>query len=311
MSRILTLDSAAAAGRDFVSHVAGMTGGKATLTGEFPDVYVLDHLLQPHYGTENPSPELKDFALSAGVYLSLWLGRFWASAELAPYWRNGDLTECGMGAAVTAPGGESLEFFVACPSHVMGFVQDPPNPFPQFAGSWMTPREGDPLLPRYLLGAALLSQPLAEGTYPQAAPGEGPLGPAHLRFSLDLLARSCARDVEPTDGVARRILEDLYEAVLWPPVGAFGNDYGTENLRVLAGKIADAGPENLEAVRGALASMERGWTADGSYLAGLILRALDGREDLPEERLGFHVPEVRDVLNEASKILERRGLRRS
>ncbi len=310
MNRSLSLESAAAVGREFVAHVAGMTGGKATLTGEFPDVYVLDHLLQPHYGTEDPSLELKDFALSAGVYLALWLGRFWASAELAPYWREGDLTECGMGTAVTPPGGEGLDFFVACPSHLMGFVLDPPDPFPQFAGSWMTRREGDPLLPRYLLGAALLSQPLAEGTYPQSAPGEGPLGAAHLRFSVDLLARSCARDVEPSDGVGRRILDDLYEAVLWPPVGAFGNDYGTENLRILAGKIAGAGPENLDAVRSALESMERGWTADGSYLAGLTLRALDGREDLPEEKLGFHVPEVRDVLAEASKILERRGLKK-
>lgn len=309
MNRNLTLEAAASAGKDFVAHVSGMTGGEATLTGEFPDAFVLDHLLQPHYGTADPSHELKDFALSAGVYLSLWLGRFWSSAGLSPFWREGDLAECGMGTAVEPPEGEDLEFFLACPSHVMGFVQEPPNPFPQFAGSWMTRREGDPLLPRYLLGAALLSQPLAEGTYPRAAPGEGPLGAAHLRFSVDLLARSCARDLEPADGVGRRILEDLYEAVLWPPVGAFGNDYGTENLRLLADKFAAAGPDYREDVRGALEAMERGWMADGAYLAGLALRAMDGREDVPEERLGFHIPEVRDVLAEAVRILDRKGLR--
>ncbi|MGC8763555.1 MAG: hypothetical protein ACP5VN_07995, partial [Acidobacteriota bacterium] len=175
-------------------------------------------------------------------------------------------------------------------------------------GSWMTRRGGDPLLPRYLLGAALLSHPFAEGDYPAAPPGQGPAGEGHHSLCLEELALSCARDLVPEDGLRRRILADFYGAVLWPPVGSFGNDYGTENLRRLAQAAAFAGPENRGEVLAALADMEQGWMADGAFLAGLALRVLAGREGLPEERLGFQVPEVRDLLAEGRRIFTEAGL---
>ena len=44
--------------------------------------------------------------------------------------------------------------------------------------------------------------------------------------------------------------------------------------------------------------------AEGAYLSGLLLRAMLNREDPPEDRLGFTVPEARDVLAETSRLLK-------
>lgn len=302
MTRTIDLETAVAVGREFVEVVAAESRGKAVLTGEYPDAFVLDHLLAPHLGEENPSRELRDFVASSGVYLGLWLLRFWSRLGLSIFWKDGLLEECGPGVTLPRQDGPPFSFFLRTPAHVMAMVASLPDPFPQYVGSWMTRRGGDPLLPRYLLGAALLSHPFAEGDYPAAAPGEGPAGEGHRALCIEELALSCAKDLVPEDTLRCRILSDLYGAVLWPPVGAFGNDYGTENLRLLAKSVAFAGAENRPEVLLALSDMERGWMADGAFLAGLALRALTERDDLPEERLGFQVPEVRDLLAEGRRI---------
>ncbi|OYW05067.1 MAG: hypothetical protein B7X11_02250, partial [Acidobacteria bacterium 37-65-4] len=59
-----------------------------------------------------------------------------------------------------------------------------------------------------------------------------------------------------------------------------------------------------ESVLAALQAMERGWMAEGAYLSGLLLRAMLNREDPPEDRLGFTIPETRDVLAETSRLLK-------
>lgn len=308
MTRTIDLETAVSIGRDFVGHVAAATNGKATLTGEYPDAFVLDHLLSPCVGEEKPSEELRDFVAASGVYLGLWLLRFWSRLHLPVFWMDGPLEACGPGAHVPREDGPPFSFVLRVPGHVMAMAASPPDPFPQYVGSWMTRRGGDPLLPRYLLGAALLSHPYAEGDYPSLPPGEGPAGEAHRSLCLEELALSCALDLVPEDGLRRRILADLYGAVLWPSVGSFGNDYGTENLRQLAQAAAFAGPENRAELLEALGDMERGWMADGSFLGGLAFRILLGREDLPEERLGFQVPEVRDLLAEGRRIFADAGL---
>jgi len=308
VTRPIDLETAVAIGRDFVEKVAAGSQGKAVLTGEYPDAFVLDHLLAPYLGGEAPSEEVRDFTAAAGVYLGLWLLRFWSRLGLPVFWMDGALEACGPGVHVPREEGPPLAFALRVPGHVMALVASPPDPFPQYVGSWMTRRGGDPLLPRYLLGAVLLSHPYAEGDYPAVPPGEGPAGEAHRSLCLEELALSCARDLIPEDGLRRRILADLYGAVLWPPVGSFGNDYGTENLRLLAKAVAFAGPENREEVLQALGDMERGWMADGAFLGGLALRALTGREDIPEERLGFQVPEIRDLLAEGRRLFADAGL---
>jgi hypothetical protein len=297
----LTLEQAQAASREFVPHVSAMSGGKARLTGEYPDVYVLDHLLAPHYGTASPSRELADFALSAGVYLCFMLARLWRESGLESQWHEGDLTDCGIGVKLDAGAGVRT-FLLACPSDVYAFVEKPPNPFPRFAGSWVSLRPGDPLLPGYLLGGLCLSQPLARGDWEQAPPGGNGFLRGHLERVLDAVALSCARDLQPETGLPQRLLEVLYGAALWPPIGERGNDYGIENIRQFASQIAHAGSEYRPEVLSALESMERGWVSDGAYLAGLARRALLDREEAPEERMGFHIPEVRDVLEETRRI---------
>lgn len=308
MTRPIDLETAVAIGRDFVARVASGSGGKASLTGEYPDAFVLDHLLAPHLGQEDPPEEVRDFAAASGVYLGLWLLRFWSRLGLPVFWVGGALEVCGPGVHVPREDGPPYTFVLRVPGHVMAMVASPPDPFPQYVGSWMSRRGGDPLLPRYLLGAALLSHPYAEGDHPSAPPGEGPQGEAHRALCLEELALSCARDLVPEDGLRRRLLTDLYAAVLWPPVGSFGNDYGTENLRLLAKAAAFAGPENREELLFALEAMERGWMADGAFLGGLARRVLVGRDDLPEERLGFQAPEVRDLLAEGRRIFADAGL---
>lgn len=304
MSEPLTLEKAVAISRDLVPHVKGMTGGKAALTGEFPDVYVLDHLLAPYYGTESPAREVADFALASGVYIALMLARFWRGAGLEPFWQEGELTECAMGVEVPGADGSSAEVLMACPSDLHGFVVSLPNPFPCFVNAWSSLRPGDPILPKYVLGALLLSHPLSRAEAPPVPPGEGPMGPAFLQAMVESIAQSCARDLQPAADFERRLLEVLYEACLWPAVGSYGNDYGVENIRLLMQAVAHAGPENRESVLAALRAMERGWMAEGAYLSGLLLRAMMNREDPPEYRLGFTVPEARDVLAETSRLLK-------
>lgn len=307
MSSTLTLEQALAASREFIPHVGAMSGGKAQLTGEYPDVYVLDHLLALHYGTASPSRELADFALSAGVYLCFLLARLWQESGLESRWHEADLTECGIGVDLRADG-EDRTFLMACPADLHGFLVEPPNPFPRFAGSWLTLRPGDPLLAGYALGGLCLSQPLARGNWPQVPPGAEGFMQSHLQRVVETLALSCARDLEPERAPPQRLLEAFYGACLWPPIGERGNDYGVDNVRQLVRQIAHGGDEYREASLSALESMERGWVSEGAYLAGLVRRALLGRDDVPEERLGFHVPEVRDVLEESKRILGEAGL---
>ncbi len=304
MSATLTLENAVHVAEDFASEVKTMTEGRAVLTGEFPDLYVLDHMLSPHYGTQEPSDELKDFALSAGVYTSMMLARFWNAAGLQSEWQEAGVAECGIGLHLTSESGTAHEYLLLCPSDVYGMLTELPNPFPQFVGSWMTYRKGDPLLPRYALGALLLSQPMAQGDWPKLPPGEGAFMQTHMAQVLELLAASCARDIEAEEGLRRRMMEAFYERCLWPAVGALANDYGVENVRALASAIAFAGKENRDAVLEVLDAMEKGWVADGAYLAGLAARTLRGRDDVPGERMGFTVPEVRDVLEETRRIFE-------
>lgn len=304
MGETLTFETAVKISLDFAGRVRAMTDGKVLLTGEFPDLYVLDHLLSPHYGTESPSDELKDFALASGVYIATMLARFWRAAGLESFWREAGIAECGIGLELPWEDGQKREFLLTCPSDVYGMVTELPNPFPQFVGSWMTYRNGDPLLPRYALGALLLSQPLADGDWPKRPPGEGAFLQGHMSRTIEILALSCARDLQPEDGLPRRILESFYECCLWPPVGALGNDYGVENVRGLAAKIAFSGIENRESAIEALEAMERGWVSDGAYLGGLASRALKDRDDLPAERMGFTVPEARDVLQETARIFK-------
>ena len=303
MASTLTLDQALAASREFAGHVREMSGSKAQLTGEYPDVYVLDHLLAPHYGTPSPSREQSDFALSAGVYVCFLLARFWRQAGLECQWHEGDLSECGIGVELSTDGGPRT-FLVACPSDLHGFLVEPPHPFPRFVGSWFTVRPGDPLLPGYVLGGLCLSQPLARGDWEQQPPGADGFMRSHLGRVLEAVALSCARDLEPEEGLSQRLLEVFYGACLWPPVGERGNDYGIENVRHLAGQIAHAGEEYREEALRALESMEQGWVSEGAYIAGLARRALLGRDDIPTEHLGLHVPEVRDVLAEAKRIVD-------
>ncbi len=180
MGETLTFENAVKIGMDFAGRVKAMTDGQVLLTGEFPDVYVLDHLLSSHYGTEAPSDELKDFALASGVYVAVLLARFWKASGLQSFWREQGIADCGIGLELTGEDQKGHEFFLTCPADVYGMVTQPPNPFPQFVGSWMTLRKGDPLLPRYVLGALLLSQPLAHGDWPKLPPGEGAFLQGHL-----------------------------------------------------------------------------------------------------------------------------------
>ena len=309
MTRPLTLESAVNASRDLVRHVGGMTGGKASLTGEYPDVYVLDHLLAPHFGSEDVPAGLKDFALSAGVYAAVLMMRLWRDVGQVSSWREDDLTACGVEVDFQNAESEDPKAFVlTVPSDFMGLVLSPPNPFPLFEGAWVTTREGDPLLPKYVFGGLLLSHPLSKGDATRQAPGGTPFLRDHMDRMLSVLSLSCARDILPEEGFRQRLAEEFYACCLWPAVGDRGNDYGTENLRSLVAKVAYAGPENREEVTAALEAMEKGWMAEGSYVAGLALRALQGREDIPDERLGFHVPEVRDVLAEAARLFGEAGL---
>jgi hypothetical protein len=304
MGETLTFENAVKIGMDFAGRVKAMTDGQVLLTGEFPDVYVLDHLLSSHYGTEAPSDELKDFALASGVYVAVLLARFWTASGLQSFWREQGIADCGIGLELTGEDQKGHEFFLTCPADVYGMVTQPPNPFPQFVGGWMTLRKGDPLLPRYVLGALLLSQPLAHGDWPKLPPGEGAFLQGHLSRMIEITALSCARDLYPEDGLPRRILESFYECCLWPPVGAFANDYGVENIRALAAKMAFSGMENRTSVMEALDAMEKGWVSDGAYIAGLASRALRCRDDVPAERMGFTVPEARDVLQETGRIFK-------
>ncbi len=304
MTAALTMENAVKVARDFAAEIRSMTDGKAVLTGEFPDLYVLDHLLSPHYCTEAPSDEVKDFALSTGVYTAMMLARFWNAAGLQSIWHEADVAECGIGLQLAGEDGTAHDYLLLCPSDVYGMLTELPNPFPQFVGSWMTYRKGDPLLPRYALGALLLSQPLAQGDWPKLPPGEGPFLQTHMAQIIELLAASCARDIEPEEGLRRKVMETFYERCLWPAVGALANDYGVENVRALASAIAFAGQANRDTVLEVLDAMEKGWVSDGAYLAGLSSRALRGRDDVPGERMGFTVPEARDVLEETRRIFE-------
>ena len=304
MAAILGVNEAVSLSKDFVAHVKAMTGGKAVLTGEYPDAYVLDHLLAPHFGEGEPTREVSDFALAAGVYLAMTAARFWKACGVESFWIDGDLAECGIGAALPRPGGGRAEFCLTAPSDLLAIVKEAPDPFPLSVEGSVPLRPGAPVLPKYLLGALLLSLPVAQGDWERAPAAPGSFEEAHRGRMLEEVALSCARDVEPAGGFPQRVLEVLYGCCLWPPYGSQGNEEGQENLKALAQEILRAGPEHVGDVASALEKMERGWMAEGAHLAALALRVRAKREDPPEERLGLTVPEAREALDWAGHILK-------
>jgi hypothetical protein len=304
MAAILGIDEAVSLSKDFVAHVKGMTEGKAVLTGEYPDVYVLDHLLAPHYGEGDPPKEVVDFSLAAGVYLALALAKFWRACGLESFWVDGDLSECGIGAVLPRPGGGRAEFLLTVPSDLLAIVKEVPDPFPLTVEGSVPLRPGSPVLPKYLLGGLLTALPVAQGDWDRRPPEPGSFEEAHRQRALDAVSLSCARDVEPAAGFPQRVVEVLYGCCLWPPLGSRGNEEGQQNLEALSQEIRRAGPEHRGEIAAALEKMERGWMAEGAYLAGVALRVRDGREDPPAERLGMSVPEARDALSEAVEIVK-------
>ena len=304
MATILGVNEAVSLGKDFVAHVKAMTGGKASLTGEYPDAYVLDHLLAPHYGDGEPAREVADFALGAGVYLALTVARFWNACGLESFWIEGDLSECGIGAVLPGQGGGRTEFLLTSPSDILAIVKEAPDPFPLSVEGSVPLRPGAPVLPKYLLGALMASLPVAQGDWERKPASPGSFEEGHRQRMLEEIALSCARDVEPAGGLPQRVLEALYGCCLWPPLGSQGNQEGQENLRALSQEIVRAGAEHRGDVVAALEKMERGWMTEGAHLAALALRVKAKREDPPEERLGLTVPEVREVLAQAGEILK-------
>ena len=304
MNKTLSMDVALQVGKDFVQHVEGMTGGKAHLTGEFSDFYLLDHLLSPHYSSEEPSPELTDFALSTGVYTALQILRFWSDCGLQPRWYEDTIDKTGIGVSVALDGKEESTFLLTCPSDIYQFTSKLPDPFPVFEGSWQKLRKGDPVLPRYVLGSLFLSQPLFKTDKPSPAPAATPFLEGHVRTMNRLVALSCAKTLEPEKGMKQNLMTELYGLCLWPPIGTYGNDYGVENLRLIAKEVDFAGDEHREMLIECLTMMEKSWVSDGAYLAAVALRALKGRDDIPEERMGFSVPEVKDIISEAAHIIK-------
>jgi len=284
--------------------VEGMTGGKGRLTGEFSDFYLLDHLLAPHYSSKEPSPELTDFALSTGVYTALLISRFWTDAGLQPKWHEAPLDQCGIGLSIPLTEGEESVLLLTCPADLYGFVSKLPNPFPVFEGSWQTLRPGDPILPRYVLGALFLSQPLFKADNPAPPPATTPFLEGHVRTMNRVIALSCARAIEPEEGLQQRLITELFALCIWPPIGTYGNDYGVENLRLIAKEADFAGKEHHEDLLEALSKIEKSWVSDAAYLAAVAFRAIKERDDLPKEHMGFNVHEVRDVLAEAVGIFK-------
>jgi hypothetical protein len=304
MSQIITLEQAVEMSKTLVDHVKGMTSGKAFLTGEYADLYVLDHLLSPHYGTSEPDKDLADFALASGIYTAVLVARMWREAGLESIWREGELTECGIETRFPGVNGKEQSFFLAAPSDVYALVLGPPDPFPLFADGWVPLRKGDGVLPKYGLGGLCLNQPLARGDWDKTMPEPGSFRQGHQEAMLSLVALSCARDLVREAGLEQRVLEVFYECCLWPPLGAQGNDLGLENVKCLAGQVAHAGPENRKTVMETLDRMERAWVSEGAYLAGLVSRALSDRDDPPAEKVGLSVPECREALEEAKRIIK-------
>jgi len=304
MKKTLSMETALVAGRDFVKYVEGMTGGKGRLTGEFSDFYLLDYLLAPHYSSGKPSPELADFALSTGVYTALMIFRFWADTGLQPRWHEASLDQVGIGLSLSLDGEKESVLLLTPPSDVYGLVTELPNPFPVFEGSWQTLRPGDPVLPRYVLGALFLSQPLFKTDTPTPPPVTTPFLEGHVRTMNRVVALSCAQAIEPEEGLQQRLLTELFALCIWPPIGTYGNDYGVENLRLIAKEADFAGEEHHDDLLEALSKMEKSWVSDAAYLAAIAFRAMKGRDDLPEEHMGFNVHEVRDVLAEAVEIFK-------
>lgn len=129
MTRPIDLETAVAIGRDFVGKVAAGSKGKAVLTGEYPDAFVLDHLLAPYLGGEDPSEEVRDFTAAAGVYLGLWLLRFWSRLGLPVFWMDGALEACGPGVHVPREEGPPWPSPCGCPATSWPWWPLPPTPF--------------------------------------------------------------------------------------------------------------------------------------------------------------------------------------
>lgn len=234
----------------------------------FSSIWDVDALLAPYRG--RPAG---DEVVAAAHALGVTLARAWEAAGLRPrFVEDPETEEIAIEAEIDPGGGALRQRYLR---DVCALVERPPEAVPVMPG-WSAPMGGGgaPLLPRYLLGAALAAHPWADGA---VAPALARRLRVHV-WLQDSAARHLFPDLAPAEEpVVRAVLHQFS----WPPVGAGGNPHGERNLAGLTDVVGGWGRDERGRLRRAISVLVRACDADLAYLAGAVARALGLGDDDP------------------------------
>lgn len=235
----------------------------------------LDALLAPLRGR----PAGAD-AVGAAHYAGVVLARAWEAMRLRPRFVVDATTgEIALEASFLPLGGVEGTWRQRYVRDVCSLLEEPPEAVPILPG-WSAPGGAHgPLLPRWLLGAALAGHPWAEGERP--ASGSAADLPRFIEGVLWIQESAVRHHVPDLSAHEESVVRSAVHALAWPPLGRRGNERGETNAAALADAVRDLGAEGFSRLRRVVAILAGSCDADLARAAGAVALAAGFGDDDP------------------------------